>query len=448
VGIGEASYANVAPTLIADMYPVDDRTRILSFYFVAVPVGSALGFILGGQASLYLGWRWAFRITPGVSFFLATLLCIFMKEPPRGMSDGRLQMGDYSRVENDGRDLEEQEANVIKPPSNPSGLGEPPGRSSSANVAASKSWWEDVKEVWGVYSFMWSTFGLTAVTFVTGALAQWGPSYLHRVNCADFYGPELAACKSEINLIFGIMSCITGIGGTFLGSSLSRWYSTETNAADGFLCGLGLLTAAPFIFLGVYMAPLNVSAAWMMIFAAELLIGIIWVPVTAMLLYVIHPLQRATASGMQTMFSHFFGDATSPVLVGYIADLLQDDGETRSYSLQLALYPSALFALLGSFCFFLSTRFLAEDRRAQNSATVINKVTLPLSNPVSPIVSLSRRNTTSANAGAASVEPVSLSNSIVDGVSIGRITHSIDNDNTDNEVLQPNTVYDQIRRRP
>eukprot|EP00183_Erythrolobus_madagascarensis_P003117 CAMPEP_0185852780 /NCGR_PEP_ID=MMETSP1354-20130828/16229_1 /TAXON_ID=708628 /ORGANISM="Erythrolobus madagascarensis, Strain CCMP3276" /LENGTH=587 /DNA_ID=CAMNT_0028554125 /DNA_START=20 /DNA_END=1783 /DNA_ORIENTATION=- len=412
VGVGEASYANVAPTLIADMYPVDERTRILSFYFVAVPLGSALGFILGGQASLYLGWRWAFRITPGISFFLASLLCVFMREPPRGLSDGRVHTSDYStNGEHQSSSRSATQTPQQQPPVStsllPTSIDAAPNNNSasltpavSANTAVAAGggsaggeggvggWWSDVREVWSVRSFMWSTFGLTSVTFVMGALAQWGPSYLHRVICssAGALTPAVAACKSEINLIFGLISCVTGIAGTFLGSALSRAYTTERNAADAILCAIGLAVATPFVFLGVYFAPRDSSLAWVMIFVAELMLGIIWVPVTAMLLYVISPLQRATASGMQTMFSHLFGDASSPVLVGYIADSLVTSGAalSRSDALQQALYPAGLFCFLGALCFGMATLYLAEDRRSQNSVVPLNKSYAQ--SPASPMI--------------------------------------------------------------
>uniref|UniRef100_A0A7S1TMP1 Major facilitator superfamily (MFS) profile domain-containing protein n=1 Tax=Erythrolobus australicus TaxID=1077150 RepID=A0A7S1TMP1_9RHOD len=415
VGVGEASYANVAPTLIADMYPIDERTRILSFYFVAVPVGSALGFILGGQASLYLGWRWAFRITPGISLFLASLLCVFMREPPRGLSDGRVHVSEYANSNRDSESLGAA-ATVLHGSDEAVPLPVASSEEVASNSSSAKGWWHDVRDVWSVRSFMWSTFGLTSVTFVMGALAQWGPSYLHRVSCSKLASggalnastsAAVAACKSDINLIFGLISCVTGVAGTFLGSALSRTYTTERNAADAILCALGLLVATPFVFLGVYFAPRDATLAWVMIFVAELMLGIIWVPVTAMLLYVISPLQRATASGMQTMFSHLFGDASSPVLVGYIADSLVHSGAaaSRSDALQQALYPAALFCFLGALCFGMATSYLAEDRRTQNSVVPLNKSYSQL--PSSPMIgSLPAR---VVNSSKSSLELVSVS---------------------------------------
>ncbi|KAA8500071.1 Protein spinster-like 1 [Porphyridium purpureum] len=426
VGIGEASYANVAPTLIADMYSIDERTRVLSLYFCAVPLGSALGFILGGQTSLYLNWRWAFRITPGFSFALACVLGIWLKEPARGSADGRLNhFSDYEALDVDDADALDHDQDIETRGATEDGTDIVAGPLQSADGAAStpritskqfsqqqpsrQSWSEDVREIWGVRSFMWSTLGLTSVTFVMGALAQWGPTFLHRVVCTESgqVGHALSACKSNVNLIFGLISCVTGISGTFLGSYLSRRYSTEQNAADAVLCCVGMLIAAPFIFLGVFVASQSLHAAWAMIFVAELAVGVIWVPVTAMLLYVIHPLQRASASGMQTMFSHLFGDATSPVLVGYIADMLRRELDVPlARALQLALYPSACFAFAGALCFLVAAQFLADDRRAQNSALPI-KVHAVSSASASPTVHV--RTVTMGASGGASLSTLVLS---------------------------------------
>ena len=74
VGVGEAAYGPVAPTILSDLYPVEQRGRILAWFYMAIPVGSALGYVLGGAVAdssigelggRLLGihaesWRWAF----------------------------------------------------------------------------------------------------------------------------------------------------------------------------------------------------------------------------------------------------------------------------------------------------------------------------------------------------------------------------------------------------
>lgn len=43
VGVGEASYSTIAPTLISDMFVHDMRSKMLAVFYFAIPVGSGLG---------------------------------------------------------------------------------------------------------------------------------------------------------------------------------------------------------------------------------------------------------------------------------------------------------------------------------------------------------------------------------------------------------------------
>ena len=97
VGIGEAAYGPVAPAIISDLYPVEHRGRVLARFYVAIPVGSALGYVLGGWvANSGIGawgaatfgtqaesWRWAFYLVvpPGIVLGVWSL---FMRDPTRG----------------------------------------------------------------------------------------------------------------------------------------------------------------------------------------------------------------------------------------------------------------------------------------------------------------------------------------------------------------------------
>ena len=88
VGIGEASYNTISPVIIADMYPPAERTSKLAFFYIAIPLGSAIGYMIGGNVGEALGWRWALRVTPLLLVALATLAVPFVHEPARGESDG------------------------------------------------------------------------------------------------------------------------------------------------------------------------------------------------------------------------------------------------------------------------------------------------------------------------------------------------------------------------
>src|SRR6267154_4782947 len=80
VGIGEGGYGPAAPTILADLFPIETRGRIMSIFCSAIPVGSALGYVIGGLVGAHMGWRWAFYLVtpPGL---LLGLLCFWQRDP-------------------------------------------------------------------------------------------------------------------------------------------------------------------------------------------------------------------------------------------------------------------------------------------------------------------------------------------------------------------------------
>ncbi|KAJ8312868.1 hypothetical protein KUTeg_010241 [Tegillarca granosa] len=136
VGVGEASYSTIAPTVIADLFVGDMRTRMLMIFYFAIPVGSGLGYIIGSNvAKAFHDWKFALRITPGLGVVCVILIVAFVKEPKRGMSEGGTNLHPTS-------------------------------------LKADLIWLFKNK------SFMLSTFGFTCVAFVTGALALWAPLFM------------------------------------------------------------------------------------------------------------------------------------------------------------------------------------------------------------------------------------------------------------------------------
>src|SRR5437899_12365 len=87
VGIGEAGYGPSAPTIISDLYPVARRGSVLAWFYAAIPVGSALGYVIGGLVATATGdWRWAFYLVLPPGLVLGAW-CFFMRDPPRGQAD-------------------------------------------------------------------------------------------------------------------------------------------------------------------------------------------------------------------------------------------------------------------------------------------------------------------------------------------------------------------------
>src|SRR5439155_13178 len=86
VGIGEAAYGTISPALLADYFPRERRGRVFAIFFAAIPIGSALGYVVGGLVDHYFGWRPAFFVA-GVPGIVLAVLALRLYEPPRGAQD-------------------------------------------------------------------------------------------------------------------------------------------------------------------------------------------------------------------------------------------------------------------------------------------------------------------------------------------------------------------------
>ncbi|KAB1263329.1 Protein spinster-like protein 1 [Camelus dromedarius] len=306
VGVGEASYSTIAPTLIADLFVADQRSRMLSVFYFAIPVGSGLGYIAGSKVKDVAGdWHWALRVTPGLGVVAVVLLFLVVREPPRGAV----------------------ERHSNSPPLNPT------------------SWWADLRALSRNPSFILSSLGFTAVAFVTGSLALWAPAFLLRSRVVLGETPPCLpgdSCSSSDSLIFGLITCLTGVLGVGLGVEISRRLRRSNPRAD------------PLIF----------------IFIGETLLSMNWAIVADILLYVVIPTRRSTAEAFQIVLSHLLGDAGSPYLIGVISDRLRRDWPPSFLSefraLQFSLMLCAFVGALGGAAFLGTAIFIESDRcRAQ-----------------------------------------------------------------------------------
>src|ERR671937_31433 len=86
VGIGEAAYGTISPALLADYFPAHQRGRVFAIFFMATPVGSALGYVVGGVVDHLYGWRHAFFVA-GLPGLLLAALALRLHDPERGSRD-------------------------------------------------------------------------------------------------------------------------------------------------------------------------------------------------------------------------------------------------------------------------------------------------------------------------------------------------------------------------
>lgn len=154
VGVGEASYSTVAPTLIADLFSGKKRSTMIAIFYFAIPVGSGLGYIVGSQMNRIFGsWHWALRFTPPLGV-ISAIGFIFITEPVRGAMDG-----------------DRHQAAVQDP--------QEADNTNSGYKASLQSLWRDVVYLMSVPSYLFTTFGFTCVCFSVGALSWWAPYFMN-----------------------------------------------------------------------------------------------------------------------------------------------------------------------------------------------------------------------------------------------------------------------------
>ena len=264
VGIGEAAYGPTAPTLISDLFPVQRRGAVLAWFYAAIPVGSALGFVMGGLVTKYTTWHWAFLLTlpPGLAL---GAMCFLMKDPPRGISDGathhRAGLRDY--------------ATLARTP-----------------------------------SYVLAVAGMTAFTFAIGGISFWMPTFLHEHRGQTDLG--------HVNLMFGGITVVAGLSATLIGGWLGDRLRARYSGSYFLVSGVGMLVGFPFFLASLY-APMPMAYGF--IFIAIFFLFLSTGPSNAILANVTHPSIRATGFALSIFFIHAFGDAISPPVIGWVTDL-------------------------------------------------------------------------------------------------------------------------------
>ncbi|VEN36233.1 unnamed protein product [Callosobruchus maculatus] len=258
VGIGEASYSTIAPTIISDLFVGDVRSKMLALFYFAIPVGSGLGYIVGSETAKAMDnkWQWALRVTPALGLIAVVLILIALDEPERGQSEG-------------------------------SGHMEP------------TPWTEDVKDIVQNRSFMFSTAGFTCVAFVAGALAWWGPTFIEMgIKLQDQGG---TVDSDSTSFIFGAITMLAGVAGLSLGAMLSQWLKPTYRRCDPVICGCGLIFSAPFLLATTYACTRDTLLCYVLLFIGQVLLNLNWAIVSDILLYVVLPTRRSTAEGFQLL---------------------------------------------------------------------------------------------------------------------------------------------------
>ena len=260
VGISEGGYGPAAPTILADYFTVQTRGRVMAIFCGAIPVGSALGYVLGGLVNAQFGWRWAFYLVaiPGI---ILGLFCFFQTDP-RARSGVREERKRATR--------------------------------------------QDYMALLRTRSFVFNCLAQTAMTFALGGLAFWMSAYLIFRNQSP----------AQATSIFGGITVVAGLLSTLLGGFVADRLQKRFSGSYFLVSGLGMILAFPLLVAMLY-TPFPM--AWVFLFGSVFFVFLNTGPSNAALANVTEARVRATAFALNILIIHFFGDAFSPPLLGFIA---------------------------------------------------------------------------------------------------------------------------------
>jgi MFS family permease len=276
VGIGEAAYVAIAPALLADCFRAESRGRVYSVLNMAIPVGSALGYILGGLVSHHFGWRAAFFVAGAPGLLLAAAV-LWLPDPPRGIQDAPA----------------------------PAARDTAPAMRGAAAPGPLAVYLNLLRRA----PYMLLVLGYAAYTFALGGLAFWMPTFLERVHGI----PKVQATTG-----FGAIVVVTGFVGTFVGGWLGDYCLKYSRQAYLWFSGATTLLAVPFVVVALTAsAP---SAYYPGIVCAQLLLFMSTGPINAAIVNMVSPFERASAVALSMFAIHLLGDVPSPPLIGSISD--------------------------------------------------------------------------------------------------------------------------------
>jgi MFS transporter, Spinster family, sphingosine-1-phosphate transporter len=261
VGIGEATFVTIAPTFVADLFAEDKRGRILGVFYLAIPVGSAAGYLLGGHLAPIHGWRFPFYIAAAPGFLIAIAVS-FLKEPERGQFDT---------------------------------LKETPERGTVLGLIRNPA-------------FLTATLGMAMMTFSLGGIQVWMPQFLYSER---HYSLEAA------NFDFGIIIVVDGILASLAGGWLGDYLLRRMKSSYYLVSAASMALGIPFMIVALFvpgraMIPAIAVAAFFLLFNTS--------PLNAAVINSVGAHIRATALAVNIFIIHILGDVPSPTMMGWVAD--------------------------------------------------------------------------------------------------------------------------------
>lgn len=299
IGVGEAGYAPGGSAMISGLYPIDKRAKMMGIWNAAIPLGSAIGVLLGGIIAVKLGWKHAFGIV-AVPGLIVAILFLFVK--------------DYKTVDLSFFDESRNKVKMEKK--------------------------DMIKEFITKPSVIFTYFGMAAVVFVTTSMLTWLPTYFEKVRGIP---QQTAGQMASAVMLLAIVGAPLG------GYLTDRWRKTKDNARLAFPA-LSTLLSAAVLFIALTLFSGTIQYVVLLIFGILILSFISGA--AAVTQDVIHPGLRATSYAIAVIIQNLLGASTAPIIMGRIYD---------KTNIQTALSVLPFILLIGALLFWLGSKYYVKD---------------------------------------------------------------------------------------
>ncbi len=360
VSLGEASFGAVGPSVLSDKFIGPKRNKALTIFYACIPVGYAVGFIVGDIMHKTHGWRETLGWVglPGV---IAAFFLLPFKDPERGALDRAHPefAGEEQDIGHGSMDLGDLKT-FYKQKFFQVGLGLVALIAILLNLTSGAKYLAD--SVFGNYhfanptcvvtgvfvvffsimvffikqmlpffkmkSYMLVCFGYCAYTAGVGAYSVWGPQFMERVHGMQNPGT-----------IFGLITLVGSLIGSISGGFLASAMRKKRNNAYALICGVSLLIGAP-ITAAAFLMPSTMTTLICMFLAVIFLFACTG-PINTLILETVPVSYRCMAMAGSIFMIHILGDFWSPSIVGRVSD-------ATGGNLRLALMLLPVFLSVGS----------------------------------------------------------------------------------------------------
>ena len=306
VGVGEAGCSPPAHSMLADYFPTENRATALGIYSLGIPFGILFGFIAGGWLNEFFGWRVAFFIVGVPGLLLAILVRFTLREPPRGMAEGRV--------------ADEEQPTIM----------------------------ETFRFLWSKRSFRHMAVGGGLTAFVGYGVITWVPSFLIRS-----YGMNTGDVGTYLGLILGIPGGI----GIALGGYLADRYGARDTRWYLWIVSVALIASTP-LFFGVYLS--NTAFASLMFLILPILLGNFYQATTFSQTQGLVSLRmRSVAAAVLLFILNMIGLGAGPQAVGILSDILQPSYGDES--LRYALLMLSTVQIWAAYHYYQAGKSLKDD---------------------------------------------------------------------------------------